>query len=251
MNKIFKNKIYILIPIIALFEVSFVSAQTSVNCKDSFAPTFICQRYADLTSTFSVSAVIIFALYCGIAGAVIFILFQIGKAIFIWINKASEDKARGAAIKAVSNAVIAGIVLLVMLVVVIFGADILGIGGIPAPLYACYSNTVFGVNSFTDVDGNTATLINKSGQINELSGIIAYEGKPSDGTSGVGSGGVVGGPTTPGNHDYNQTSGQLRLIIKDQNLLSYLNDNLICRDKNTGKEYTQGYVILKRIGINK
>lgn len=248
MKKFVKSIIILLLLLVSCYSIG--SAQTTVKCKNSFAPTFICERYADLTSTFSLTTVITIALYAAIAGAIIFIIWQIVKAIFAWLNKSSDDKSRVQAIKSISNAVIAGIVLIVMLIVVIFGADILGIGGIPTPLYACYPNTVFGSNTALDVDPNTGVLVNNSGNnLTELPDIFAYEGHPSQGASGITSGSP--GIVTNGLNDYNETYAKLGYIVKNQSALHYMNDQLYCRDKNTGKERNQGYVILKRVGVEK
>ena len=144
-----------------------VSAQT-VDCSGSLVPQ-VCNIFAG-AGTFSVGGVLQLIFSIVIAVMVIFILFQIVKAVFEWVGKSNDDKARGAAIKSIQNAVLAGVVLLVAVLLVVVGAQILGIN--PPAAYKCYAKADVDVTKI-DARGTFATT-NQS--VRELPNVTAQEG---------------------------------------------------------------------------
>jgi len=244
-----------LLSLLIVFFSTNVAFAASINCKDSFGPRFLCDYYASVTDTFSFNSIIQILLDGLIAGLILFILFQIVKAVFNWLNKSNDDKARGAAIKSISNAVVGIIVVIVLLGAVFVTSNLLNNGEVPNPLYACYDNVFFANTAKTDLDPNTGAL-NLSDKP-ELSGTIVMEKKGNLSATD---------PDTGANPDSYPVSGlvsspvnQTRRIFEitygvgnfNQTAIDFAQIRLYCQDRNTGKEHPNGYVILKRVGVNK
>lgn len=228
-------KVY-LIALVAAFSINLISAQTVSNCQNAFGPRFICERYADITNNFTFGTFITLALSVAIAILILWVLVQIFRSGFTWVNKSSDEKARTGALKSMINAIFGKLITLVALVTVLILAQVLGIGGTPNLLYACFDK---GAASWSaaNIDPDTGTPIDTKATPS-LTNVNVYEETPAK----IGS--------TTGNL-YNDTERITSSIIKDQNLVKTMNESLICKDVNTGKEYTNDYIILKSIGIKK
>ncbi|MEI7603406.1 MAG: hypothetical protein WCJ19_00045 [bacterium] len=222
---------YISIVSLGLLGASSISNAETTTCKDSFAPKFICEKFADITTNFTFGSVLDMFFSIAIAALVVFILFQIVKAIFKWVSKSGDEKERSGAIKSISNAVAAGIALLVLLFVVPLFTDLLNIGGKPNPAYVCYSATSSTMTQ-ANIDQETGAL-NSGVSASELSGGIAYEGKAKGGTKN------------------NKTADFITLTADNKDTVDFLSTKMYCKDKDTGDEYKDGYVVLKRVGIKK
>lgn len=152
-----------------------VSTAAPVNCSGVFLLGEACRILGGAASNFTFSGLISSLFVLVISVLVLYILYQIIKAVFTWVGKSQDEKARGAAIKSITNAIIAGIVLIIALLVVLIGAKAFGLGEVVAINYGCY---------------DTKTTINSDGTITapaspvELSNSLAIEGTPDSPTSG-------------------------------------------------------------------
>lgn len=233
MKKIINNvKSYSRIFVILAFIFTPVFAQTA-DCKDSFAPAFICDRFASFSNNFSISSLLNLFFSVAIAALVVFILIQIVRAVFKWVSKSGDEKGRGEAIKSISNAIVGGVVLIVAVFGVVFTSDILNIGGKPNPLYTCYNTDDFspvGGATLPEADIDPATVsLRSTSKIPAVSNVLAYEGKPTA---------------------FNETAElYTKKVVFDQKKTDFLSQNLYCRDSNTGKEYEKSYYILYQVGV--
>lgn len=209
----------------AVVTLASAQAANTVNCGSSFLPAGLCNAFAG-ASGFTVSGILSIVFAAVIAFLVLYILFQIVKAVFDWIGKSNDDKARAAAIKSITNAVVAGIVLIIALLVVVFGSKALGIGDVPNPLYGCYAS---GGYAPSNVQGQKAQGTATATSI-ALSGVSVYEGSPSAKNNSKNTPGY-GGTT-----DDSQTT---------------LSSKLYCKDDRTGEETTNSYFIAKKVGVEK
>ena len=201
-----------------------VHADNTVDCSSSILPVGFCNSVAGVFSGgFTITTFIGILVGLVIAAAVIFIFFQVIKAIFEWLGKSSDDKAKQAAIKSITNAVIAGVVLVVALI--IFAILLPAITNVPAA-YSCYAQTGASYNPET----GTA----KAGT--SLPGTTAYDGTPAkNGTNKSGS----------------SVTGFDALKANNSDLANTITQKIVCKDDSTGNETTRPYVVVKSVGIQK
>jgi len=200
--------------------VTGASAQSNqIHCSGSILPSGICDFFTGLSGGFTFTGILGTIFTFVIAIIVIYILFQIIKATFEWIGKSNDEKARGAAIKSITNAVVAGIVLIIALIVVVIGARIFGVNDIPAVSYACYNDS-----DIAKLDKATGTVTNA----NEYSNAQAIEGQ--------------------GTKNHKLSDYQAR--VSNSSLAGTLANEVYCKDKSTGQEVT-GYFVAKRLAIVK
>jgi len=221
-NSSFKKSLAISGSVVAM--AAAASAQ-DVTCDSALVPQ-VCRIFAGVGS-FSVSGILqsVFAII--IAALVIFILFQIVKAVFEWVSKSGDEKARGAAIKSITSAIVAGIVLLVSILFVIVGASLLNIGT-PAP-YSCYALGTGGIASVTELNPRGTY----SGTAREIPDVSAQEGtgsfnywNPSNGNTAA-----------PG-----KVQGDVAASLKKIKCMSN-------SGSNAGKEYQSQYIVTAKIGL--
>ena len=205
--------------------LSVSNAQTTVNCTGSILPANLCNAVSGVFgSGFTITSFIGIIIGLVIAASVIFILFQVIRAIFDWLGKSNDDKARQAAIKSITNAVIAGVVLVVALI--IFAILLPAIANVPALGYGCYKSgssyeVAFGSNQPTGV----MTKASK-----EYSGAVAYDGSPQTNS--------------------NSSKDALGYSNLPSDLQTSLSTKVVCKDTNTGNEVSN-YIVGKTVGINK
>jgi hypothetical protein len=188
-----------------------VSNAAVLNCEGSIIPAGVCNIFAGAFTDFSFGAIIRYILYIIIAVLIIFIILQIVKAVFSWVGHSNDDKARQGAIKSITNAVVAGIVLIVSLVVIVLVTGALGLNRIPNPAYGCYDPAGF---SYIGTNGDTAPNNAK-----EVSNSVVVEGAPV-------------------NASLNQSTN------------ASLKANYTCISNTNNNELTTSYVIAKRISVN-
>ncbi|MEI7603407.1 MAG: hypothetical protein WCJ19_00050 [bacterium] len=208
-----------------------VAHAEDISCDGSLVPQ-VCKIFAGAGS-FSVSGILQSVFAVVIAILVIFILFQIVKAVFDWVGKSGDEKARSAAIKSITNAVVAGIVLLVAILIVVVGSSLLNIGT-PAVNYVCVASSTLpsGAANLTA----RGTLL--SGNLKELPDVQAQEG------AGV-------------NNKWNEGSAYDKYIKgttgADEDVVSALKKVKCVQTsgESSGKEYSPNYWVVAKVGLKK